>query len=114
MRIEHENFEIFFDKDKNVVFFSGSLRMNDLKEFAKIKQYLLDVYELDSPELTLNFHELTFMNSAGISTLCKFIFDAKELNKKSIKVVGNSEIIWQKKTFRNLQTIWNTMTIEFY
>lgn len=114
MKMEHENFKIFFDKDENVVYFSGSLRMNDLNEFAKIKQYLLDVYELDTPELILNFHELTFMNSAGISTLCKFIFDAKEIDKKPIKVVGNSEIIWQKKTFHNLKTIWSAMTIEFY
>lgn len=114
MKIENDNFKIFFNKDEDVVYFSGSLRMNDLKEFTKIKQYLLDVYELDTPQLTLNFHDLTFMNSAGISTLCKFIFEVKELDRKSIKVLGNSEIIWQKKTFRNLQTIWSSMVIEFY
>ncbi len=114
MRINEEAFQVAYDNETHIVAFSGSLRMNDLSEFDKIKKFMREAYDLDSPGLILNFVKLDFMNSAGISTLCKFIFEIKDLIPfKSVTIVGNSNILWQQKSFENLKKIWNELTIRF-
>lgn len=114
MRISEDAFQVEYNEDTRIVSFHGSLRMNDLKEFDKIKKFMREAYDLDSPGLILNFVKLDFMNSAGISTLCKFIFDIKDLTpEKSVTIVGNTNILWQQKSFENLKKIWNKLTIRF-
>jgi anti-anti-sigma factor len=113
MKIENEDFKIKYEPSSNTVRFYGSLRLNDLSEFNKIKNMMLDVYELDIPELILDLRDLEFMNSAGISTLCKFVFEVKDRHKKPLKVVGNKDILWQQKSLENLKIIWDEIHIDF-
>jgi hypothetical protein len=113
MRIDDELFKIIYDEEKNTIFFEGSLRLNDFKRFDKIKQFMLDVYGLESPELILDFLKLDFLNSAGISTLCNFIFEIKDRNKKNVRILGNNNIQWQKKSFENLKIIWDKIEIAY-
>lgn len=114
MRIDDDRFQITYEQDKKTVFFFGSLRMNDFAEFEKIHKFMREVYDLESNELILNYFNLEFMNSAGISTLCKFIFDIKDLNPiKQVTIVGNSGILWQQKSFENLRKIWSKLNLRF-
>jgi len=113
MKIENELFQIVYIPENSSIRFSGALRLNSLEEFNKIKQFMLDVYELDSPGLVLDFTDLVFLNSAGINIVCQFIFEIKEKNAKKIKITGNGGILWQKKSIENLKRIWDQIEIEF-
>ncbi len=114
MRIDDENYKLAYDEASKTVNFFGSLRMNELSEFDKVKKFMKEAYELNDPSLTLDFMKLEFMNSAGISTLCKFIFDIKDLSPyKPVVIIGNSDILWQRKSFENLKKIWDMITIRF-
>ena len=106
MKIEHELFKIWFEENQNTVFFEGSLRLWDPTEYTRIKKMLLEIYDLEISDLTMDFLNLNFLNSSGISTLVKFIFEAKKINKHKICIIGNKEILWQKKSFENLTKIW--------
>jgi hypothetical protein len=114
MRIDEELFQIAYDEETHIVSFHGTLRMNEMAEFERIKRFMREAYDLDSPGLILNFVNLDFMNSAGISTLCKFVFDIKNLTPpKSVTIVGNADILWQRKSFENLMKIWDKLTVRF-
>jgi hypothetical protein len=114
MRIDEDAFQIAYDEETHIVAFHGTLRMNDFAEFEKIKKFMREAYDLDSPGLILNFVDLDFMNSAGISMLCKFIFEIKDLSPpKSVSIIGNASILWQQKSFENLRKIWDKLTIRF-
>ncbi|OHD53789.1 MAG: hypothetical protein A2Y33_02740 [Spirochaetes bacterium GWF1_51_8] len=111
MKMEGEFFKINFDHETNTIFFEGSLRLWDPTEYQKIKQFMLDVHDLNIKELTLNYVNLEFMNSFGISILCKFILEIKPMNKVALTVVGNKDILWQKKSFENLKKLWDQITV---
>ncbi|MBN1410798.1 MAG: hypothetical protein JW969_08125 [Spirochaetales bacterium] len=113
MNIKDDLYEIHYEKDKKTIFFKGSLRLNDLARFDKIKRLMLDIYALKTSELNLDFIQLDFLNSAGISTLCNFIYEIKDLGKKPVRIFGNSNILWQKKSFENLKIIWEDIEIIF-
>lgn len=113
MIIENDDYKIWYDEKNETIFFQGSLRLWDPVSYQKIRQMMLDIYALDTEKLLLDFKNLDFMNSSGISTLCKFIFDAKEMQKKKLKIVGNTEILWQKKSFENLKKIWDQIELVF-
>ena len=113
MIIEDENYKIWYDNEKNTVFFDGSLRLWDPTGYVKIRKMLRDLYSLDTPALLLDFRELKFLNSSGISMLCKFIFEAKDLGQKPIKIIGNQEVRWQIKSFENLKKLWSKIELEF-
>lgn len=114
MKFVDNNFQIVYDKEGNILKFSGVLRSNILEEFEKIKKFMLDVYDLETTSLVLDFTQLEFMNSAGISTLCRFVLDAKEKSfAKPLKIVGKNDILWQVKSFENLKKIWDQISLEF-
>jgi hypothetical protein len=113
MKLIDQDFQIEFDEIQNILKFSGVLRSNNIEEFEKIKGFMLDVYDLEKIELILDFTQLEFMNSAGISTLCRFVMDAKEKSlKKMLKIIGNITILWQVKSFENLIKIWDKIALE--
>jgi hypothetical protein len=113
MKLEDENYKIWFDETVNTIYFEGSIRLWDPTDYSKIKQFMLDTHELNISELFLNFVKLEFLNSSGISTLCKFILDIKKVNKVSLHIIGNNTILWQKKSFENLLKLWDKIAIEF-
>lgn len=113
MKIENETFKIFYLEGERAVFFEGSIRLWDPSEYQKIKQFLLDILELEGSELRIDFTKLEFLNSSGISMMCKFVFDVKKMASKTIKFVGRKNILWQKKSLGNLQKLWDKVELEF-
>lgn len=114
MKMEFDNFEMLFDESENTIYFKGVLRSNEFEQFDKIKNFILDIYGLEISELVMNFGDLEFMNSSGISTLCRVIIDAKESGvNKPIRILGKKDILWQVKSFENLKKIWDLISLEF-
>ena len=77
------------------------------------KKFMLDIHDLNLQSLTLNFKDLMFLNSSGINMLCKFVLDVKKIDKMLIKVIGNKNILWQTKSFKNLKLLWNKLKLDF-
>lgn len=111
MKLQDENFKIWFDHETNRLSFQGALRLNGGTDYNRIFNFISDVHDLDIANLELDFTELEFLNSAGISTLCQFIFAAKKKNKMPIRIVGKQDILWQKKSFANLQRLWDRIEL---
>lgn len=113
MVMESDLFKIQYDNADHTVYFKGTLRMNNLDDFSKIKKFLLEIFDLESPCLIMNFVDLEYMNSAGMNTMCQFILEVKDNTDKIIKVIGNDTILWQKKSFNNLKILWDKLEVEF-
>jgi hypothetical protein len=111
MRLQDDNFLIRFDPERNRVLFEGVLRLSGPTEYGRIERFLLDILELDLPRLEMDFSDLEFLNSAGISMLCHFIFQAKEKDKMPLAIRGNRDVLWQKKSFSNLQQLWEKIEL---
>ncbi len=111
MKLRDENYSIVFDHTINRLSFQGALRLTRACDYDRIYNFILDVYELDIPRLELDFSDLEFLNSAGISTLCQFIFAAKKKNRMPIVIMGKESVLWQKKSFSNLQRLWDRVEL---
>ena len=114
MMLTYQDCSINYDNSKYTVTLQGSLRLNDMVEYTKIKQFLIDIYSLDTPSLTLDFSGLEFLNSAGISTILKFIFEVKEEKVKPLTIIGNKGVLWQVKSFENFRKILNLSRSEWF
>lgn len=112
LKLEDDLYTISYNKDDFTVYFNGSIRLWDPVDYEKIRRFLLDVYELEQPKLLLDLTQLEFLNSSGISMLCKFIFDVKQANKCPVGMIGSEAILWQKKSLTNLQKIWDQLELE--
>ena len=113
MKIETDFYEISYDEKKDTIYFKGSLREWDPVEYNKIRKFMLDVHDLDIDNLHLNMLDLDFLNSSGISMLCKFIFEIKRQDKVRLNILGNKDFLWQKKSFWNLKKLWDSIELDF-
>ena len=113
MEFNGQDFKINIDNLNNTENLSRSLRLWTPAHYNTIKQFLLDVHDLDIIELQLNFKNMDFLNSSGISMLCTFILEIKKLNKMPVKIIGNKNILWQTKSFQNLKLLWDRLELEF-
>lgn len=112
LKIEGEIYKIWYLDNDTTIYFQGSLRLWDPQEYSRIKQYMLDIYELDIEALSINLTELDFLNSSGISMLCKFVFETKKLNRIPITIIGRNDILWQKKSLHNLKKLWDRIDLK--
>ena len=57
MNLNYTEFSIDYNIDNNTLSFTGSIRMNDMIEYTKIKKFLLDIYSLESPDSYSRFYQ---------------------------------------------------------
>lgn len=106
VKIEGEGYCIACNEQASVISFSGKLGLkamdSALDQMVSIFNRILDE---EPPQITLNFRNLEFLNSLGISTISKFVIKVR--NRKGIRVIikASSDIPWQSKSLINLQRI---------
>jgi len=105
MFIGNDVFKIKYEEEESTIYFSGTIRMYGNEEYLRIRKFLSDIYELENHELLLNFVNLDFMSSSGISTIAKFFLHVKDKEEKDITIIGNKNIVWQKKSIDNLKSL---------
>ncbi len=105
MEIKTEEYSIRYDQINNTVYWAGIMRLTSGQEYEPILQLVDDIAALGVDKLTLDFQELTSINSYGISMLVRFIFAVD--SKKTIKLLvqGAKEISWQEKWANNFQRL---------
>lgn len=112
MEIKDNDYTINYDKDAKIIQFSGSLRLHNLKAYEPLREMLKTASEEIGDLLTLDFKNLTFINSSGITTISMFIIDMRKKQKANIKVLGKVSVSWQKKSLANFKKLWSSVELQ--
>lgn len=112
MEIQSENYHISYDSQTMIVNFRGSFRLNGMKDYEPIVDFLNQVAEQNPPTIILDLQKLEFLNSSGISILSKFIINIRKKQTTHIIVKGSKKIPWQDKSLKNLQRLMPTLVLE--
>ena len=81
--------------------------------YSSIMKLLTDVVYQHPADLTLDVHELQFVNSSAINILSKFVMLVAEEQQTHLRVVGNQKLYWQPQVLNNLKTLLPSLTIVF-
>lgn len=111
MKITAGESTLEFIQESGTVVLKGSMRLANLMEYEVVKIFIKESYDKVQDMLTLDFRDLKFLNSSGITTISMFVLSVKRLNKAKLQIIGNSEISWQSKSLNNFKKLWNEVEI---
>lgn len=104
---------LIYDKDRKTLKLSGSMRLANMQEYDKVTVFLKEIAGTDPGHMILDFSELQFLNSSGITTLSLFILSCRKNTKPSLTVLGAQEISWQQKSLANFKKLWNDVEFQW-
>ncbi|MGB0561275.1 MAG: slr1659 superfamily regulator [Spirulinaceae cyanobacterium] len=107
-----EDYSVQYDAEAATVTFQGELSLANPSEYQPIAELLTQAIAGNTPQMTLNLQELTFLNSSGISTLSKFILSLRRQSSVQLVVLGSEEIPWQGKSLKNLQKLLPSLELK--
>lgn len=113
MEVKGDDYKVWYDPSKYIVYCQGSLRLAGTEEYAPIVQLLEQVIEQTPQNIILNLGELEFLNSSGINVLSKFVIKVRQKEKINITVQGSENIPWQGKSLKNLQRLMPALKLEW-
>ncbi|NEP62213.1 MAG: STAS domain-containing protein [Symploca sp. SIO2G7] len=96
----------------NTVTFQGELALGGPQEYAPINDLLTRVANSNLAVITLDFRQLSFLNSSGISMLCKFVLNLRKKEGVQLAILGSHDIPWQGKSLRNLQKFLPSLSLD--
>ena len=112
MEVKGDGYLVYYNEDIKSVELSGSIRLRGTVEYKGIYDLMTQCLDKVNDVLVLDLRDLQYLNSSGINTIGKFIIQARKLDKINLRILGNSEILWQKKTLSNLQRLWPKLSLE--
>ena len=107
---EHEAV-VRFSPEAATVYFSGALRLANVKAYDNVAKLLAEAAVAVTGPLTLDFKELKFLNSSGITALSLFVVGARKAGTPRLKLVGSKATAWQQKSLANFQMLWKEMPL---
>jgi hypothetical protein len=111
--IQGDEYQVEYDGASNMVRFQGTVRLQTTDDYAPINELLLRAHDAAIGDaLGLDFRQLQFLNSSGISMISKFVIGARKRDQVKLSVIGNRDIYWQQKSLGNLQKLWPKVQIE--
>ena len=99
-------------RDRHTVTFQGELALGGPHEYAPINELLMQAVKGNTDLITLDFRRLSFLNSSGISMLCKFVLSLRQKQDMQLAILGSHDIPWQGKSLRNLQKFLPRLKLE--
>ncbi len=113
MEIKDLDYEIKFNESTKTATFTGSIRLQNLPSYEPIKVFLRDVAkQCIGSTLCLDFSQLEFVNSSGITTFSMFIIDSRKLASYQVKIRGSVSISWQQKSLSNFKKLWDQVVLD--
>jgi hypothetical protein len=100
-----------FSPETATVSFSGALRLANVKAYESVAKLLAEAAGQVSGPLTLDFKELKFLNSSGITALSLFVVTSRKAGKPQLRLVGAKQNAWQQKSLANFQMLWKDMQL---
>ena len=111
MEVREMEAVIRFAPESATVFFSGALRLANVKAYDNVVRLMHEAAgQVDGP-LVLDFKELKFLNSSGITALSLFVVGARKAGRPQLKLVGSKATAWQQKSLANFQMLWKDMVL---
>jgi hypothetical protein len=112
--VKGEEYTIEYHRDTRCLMFRGTIRLQSSEDYLPI----VGLMQLAQAEcaatgalLTMDFHQLEFLNSSGINSISKFVIAARKEDRIGLAVRGNKDVYWQQKSLSNLQKLWSKVTI---
>ncbi len=102
MEVKGENYHIFYQPDSGTVVFRGVLRPYTTSEYLLVDQIMDEVVSQAPPTITVDLHELQYLNSLGLLKLSRFASRLHEQGGRAVIVNGCKQIPWQDKSLKNL------------
>lgn len=115
MKLAIENASFTFDKDSATINIEGSLRLSGMQKYHEegFFDFLKNAVKASDTSINLDLTKLQYLNSSGVTAFSRFILELKKESLNPIKVIGNTEVSWQKKTLPNFPKLWNQVTLDF-
>ncbi|CAN1210799.1 STAS domain-containing protein [Tumidithrix helvetica PCC 7403] len=111
MEIKAEGYCVWYDSEKDTVFFKGFIRLNGEEEYRPMKNLLIDL-ALQNEKIALDLQELEFLNSSGINMLSMVVLTLRKQGGIHALLKGSAQVLWQTKSLKNLQRLMPTLQIE--
>jgi hypothetical protein len=112
-QLKGDEYTIEHDSATHTVSLKGTIRLQTSEDYLPITQLLQIAHDAAvGAILSLDFRQLQFLNSSGISMISKFVISGRKQDKVMLTVLGNRDIYWQQKSLANLQKLWPKVQIE--
>jgi hypothetical protein len=112
MDIVCDDYQVHYDAATATVLCQGSFRLRGTEEYAPILQVLTSAADAKPATLTLDLRTLQFLNSSGVTTLLKFVLQARKHNVSQVVIKGSKQFPWQEKSLKNLQRLLPGLQLE--
>ncbi|EOQ90140.1 hypothetical protein LEP1GSC202_0674 [Leptospira yanagawae serovar Saopaulo str. Sao Paulo = ATCC 700523] len=113
MEIKDLDYNIQYDEATKTVKFTGSIRLQNLPAYEPIKLFLKDAAkQCQGSVLIIDFRDLQFVNSSGITTFSMFIIDSRKSASYQIKILGSLNVSWQSKSLSNFKKLWDQVVLD--
>jgi hypothetical protein len=104
--------ELVLEENTSTIKFNGSLRLANMKEYEKVTEFLSTNSSQSNKDLTLDFRDLKFLNSSGITTISLFVLNCKSKGNIKLTIKGSNRISWQQKSLLNFKRLWPELNLE--
>lgn len=111
MEVRESEAVVRFSPETATVSFHGALRLANVKAYEGVSKLLNEAAAQVQGPLTLDFRELMFLNSSGLTALSLFVVQARKAGKPQLKLVGSTINAWQQKSLANFQMLWKDMSL---
>jgi hypothetical protein len=111
--IKNEAYSVTYDPASATVVFQGVLRVHSYTSYLPLERLLNDVVALKPPVITLDIHELTFINSSGIDVIYRFAYKASSQAHSDLIVRRlASGAPWQERLVRTIEVMAPNLQVE--
>lgn len=111
MEVRETEALVRFAPESGTVFFSGALRLANVRAYDNVVKLMHDAAAQVQGPLVLDFKELKFLNSSGITAVSLFVVGARKANTPQLRLVGARTTAWQQKSLANFQMLWKDMAV---
>ena len=112
MAINHEDYQVEYDKETGTIVCRGSFRLRGSEEYKPILELMISAIDALPTLLTLDVCDLQFLNSSGITTLSKFIIQVRKQKISDVVIKGSAKYPWQSKSLKNFQRLLPGLRLE--
>ncbi|MCS6814130.1 MAG: hypothetical protein NZ772_11290 [Cyanobacteria bacterium] len=102
-----------YDSATQTIVLAGMLRLDGLKAYEPIVEFLENVVSRAPDHLTLDIRELEYLNSSGIAVLSRFVLGLHRQGNIQLTVKASSQVTWQARSVRNLLRLMPDAELEF-
>ena len=111
--IKSEEYSVTYDPTTATVVFQGTLRLYDYASYQPTETLLHKALTEAAAVITLDVHQLGFINSSGLDMLFRFAHRAS--NRKGTQLVvrrSKQAAPWQKKLLATMQMMAPSLQVE--